>query len=83
MFGQKKKGKGNPVTRSDAEHYIAANNSPIDLKRERSGKPLVMVPQAGSDLEKELGKGTVLHFWGFEKVVAVVDLWKEENNGKP
>ena len=79
MFGKKK----DTVKRVDAEHYIAANNSPIDLKRPAPGRPLMMVPQDGSDLQKELGEGVGIHFWGFEKVVAVVDLWKDHNGGKP
>ena len=75
--------KKNTVRRTDAEHYIAANNSPINLQRPAPGRPIAMVTQEGRYLEMELGKGTILYFWGFDKVIAVVDAWKEHNGGKP
>jgi hypothetical protein len=64
----------NQVTRSDAEHYIASHGDEIDLGREHPRAPVSMYPKKGGALEKEIGENKVLRFWGWGKVIGVVDL---------
>lgn len=69
------------VTKSDADHYIAQHNAPIRWARQNPRAPLSIQFEEGHEITDEIidetGGNPLLHFWGFEKVIAVVDLIRE------
>lgn len=83
-----KKNKDQKPTKRDAEHYIVVNNAPISLLREkRRGGAIVMEFEHDSDFaqaliqEGAMDDKTIFRFWGWDVVIAVVDLiieWRRE-----
>ena len=73
--------KTNKPTKADAEHYMAVNDAPFHLERRdgNSRKPLVIVPNSGTEFESETkaGGADFYHFWGWDKVIAAVDCIKQ------